>query len=66
VRVSFDQPEGVAWEADVVACVDGQAQPTRFEDRWSGIRGAKALVPLPTGAIRWTSTPRTLRRRPPS
>ena len=57
VRVSFDQPEDVSWEEDAVACVEGHGQPTRFEDQWTGILGAMAIVPLPTGAIRWTSVP---------
>ncbi len=57
VRVSFDQPQDVSWEEDAVACVKGHAQPTRFEDRWTGILGAMAIVPLPTGSIRWTSVP---------
>lgn len=57
VRVSFAQPEDVAWDEDAVVCVRGQAQPTRLEDSWSGIRGAAALVPLPTGMIRWTPVP---------
>jgi hypothetical protein len=57
VRVSFDRPQEVSWDEDAVACVDGHAQPTRFGDRWTGLLGATAIVPLPTGTIRWMSVP---------
>lgn len=57
VRVGFDQPENASWDEDLIACVHGRAQPTRLEDEWSGIDGAVALVPLPTGTIQWLSSP---------
>lgn len=57
IRVQFGEPADVSWDEDAIACVNGEAQPTRFELNWSGIRGAAALVPLPTGNIRWTPVP---------
>jgi len=57
VRVMFDQPQDRSWEEEAVVCVKGRAQATLFEDRWTGIQGATAIVPLPSGTIRWSAVP---------
>lgn len=60
IRVQFDEPEDVSWVEDAIVCINGEAQPTRFDLNWTGIRGAAALVPLPSGEIRWAPVPPSL------